>query len=293
VVACLMLFRVPLCIAVAASLVLPALAHASHVVQPTSVRESTIVPAGGARTLTLECPGSSVAVNGAITRQGGGVDLRRSAPGREAGDWRFRLAAAEGVGPRARAVLRCVGIQLPDGVAGAGLQVNTQRRTNIELDPGESKPVRIGCGRAWTATGYGLFRGADGDVRLAAVVPTAHGWIFRLENIGSEEAVAGVAARCLRTAVRADRGGTLRFRAARREFDDVSVSGGRVSFVHSCRRGEFSLATGSAVDPLDGIALIRSHPTTSLAGRWTFGQSSAGDRVTTHLVCLRRGSHFG
>jgi hypothetical protein len=288
-----MLFRVPVCIAAFASLFLPALAHADHVVKPVSVRESIIVPEGGARTLTLECPGTSVAVNGAVSRQGSGVDLRSSTPSREAGDWRFRFAATTGVGPRARAVLRCVGLSLPDGVSGTRLRISTQRRTGVELDPGESKAVRLGCGRAWSGTGYGLDRGASGDVRLAAAVPTAHGWIFRLENIGSEGAVGGVSARCLRTVVEADSGGTLRFRAARRVFLATSESGGRERFVHSCRRSEFSLATGSSVSPADDIALIRSHPTTSIGGRWTFGDANAGEHVLMQLVCLSRRSHFG
>jgi hypothetical protein len=287
---------VVLCSAAVGALALPAMAHATHVAQPISVGARTVVPAGGTTTLALSCPGSSVALNAAVTRHGDGVRLRRSIPGREVGDWRFRLAASPGAAARGvRAVLRCVGIRVPDGMSGTRLEVSTQRRTAIAIDPGSSRSVRLGCGRAWSGSGYGLDRGTRGDVRLAAAVPTAHGWIFRLENIGSAEASAGVSARCLRTVVRGSRGGDseqLRFGLARREFDDMSVSGGRVSFLHRCDRDEFSVATGSSVDPLDPIALVRSHPMRSLAGRWTFARTSAGDQVTTHLVCLSRRSHF-
>jgi len=78
----------------------------------------------------------------------------------------------------------------------------------------------------------------------------------------------------------------------RRDFADVVVQGGRTSFIHSCRRGQASVATGSEVDPMDAIALVRSGATGARRASWTFARARAGDDVTTHLVCLRLGSRF-
>jgi hypothetical protein len=173
--------------------------------------------------------------------------------------------------------------------------VRTRRRTGIVIAPGGSEAVRLGCGIGYAATGYGLSRGRSGDVRVASAVPGARTWSFRLENTGAAPATAGVSARCLKRDVQARRGGTpveLRFRVVRREFADSAGRRGRAAFSHSCARGQFSVATGSEVDPLDPIALLQSHATGDRAGRWVFARASDGDAVTTHLVCLGRGSRF-
>jgi hypothetical protein len=104
-----------------------------------------------------------------------------------------------------------------------------------------------------------------------------------------------VSARCLKRVVRARRDGEavqLRFRVVRRAFEDP-VGGGRATFIHRCRRGQYSLAAGSEVDPFDAIALVTSGALGRRHASWTFARASAGDVVTTHMACLRRDSRFG
>jgi hypothetical protein len=278
-----------------ALLAFPASGHAASTVVPSSTSADTVVPAGGTRTVSLSCPSPSVALNAAVTRLGSAATLRRSSPGTGPGNWSFKFAAGQGARRAAEAELRCVRLALPEGTTGAGLEVRTRSDTGIRIAPGESEAVAVDCGNGYVATGYGLSRGTRGDVRVAAAVPSSAGWSFELENIGSRRATAGVSARCLRREVRARRGGArveLRFRVIRRRFDDIVVSGGRVGFVHACRSGQFSVATGSEVDPLDPIALVRSHAARRRGASWTFARTSPGDDVTNHLVCLGRGSRF-
>jgi hypothetical protein len=154
----------------------------------------------------------------------------------------------------------------------------------------------VGCGPAWTATGYGLAAGSNGDVKLAAVVPTAHGWRFKLENTGSGDVHAAVFARCVQSRVpgrRRDGGSaSLRFRSSRPAQGNILLGDGTRSLSHECGKGRFSVATGSSVDPADSIELGLSTPVGARGGRWTFANASTGDTVATHLVCLGRGSRF-
>lgn len=289
-----MLLRLTLFSLVTALLALPAVGHAAGTVVPSSTSVATVVPPGGTRTVTLSCAAPAVALSAAVTRLGPAATLRRSMPGDGAGNWSFTFAARRGAGRVAEAELRCVRLALPAGISGARLDVRTRGESRIAIPPGETQPVSIPCGRGYVATGHGLTRGTRGDVRIAAAVPTSTGWRFKLENAGKRAANAGVSARCLKRVVGARRGGEsseLRFAIARREFSDVALSGW-ASFSHRCRRGEFSVATGSEIDALDAIALVRSHAAGGRAATWTFARAGAGDGVTTHLVCLDRGSRF-
>jgi hypothetical protein len=272
----------------------PASAHAAGVVTPSSVTAVTVVPAGDTANMSLHCPSPAVALNGAIRQKGAGVTVRRSLPGSDAGGWRFRLAAAPGANARrVSAVLRCVQLTLPIGTSGARIAVRT-RSMPVPIPPGGTASVRLRCGRAWLATGRGLDAGTSDDVRLASVVPSAHGWDFVVENVGSAAVSATVSARCLKRSVAARRGGEpteLRFRVTR-PAGPASVGPGTASFAHSCGPGRFSLATGSIVDALDSIELDASGPIRKGWGRWTFRNASGGDDVRTFLVCLSRGSSF-
>lgn len=273
---------------------LPASAHAA-VVTPTSTSAETVVPAGGTRALTLSCPHPAVALSAAATRLGRSAELLRSAPGRRAGDWRLTFAARRGRGRTVEAELRCVRLNLPEGVSGARLGVQTRSRTRIRVPAGGTRTAEADCDPGYVATGWGIRRGRRGDIRAAAAVPAAGGWSFELENIGSKAASAAVSARCVRRVVRARRNGDnveLRFRVVRRAFEDP-VGGGRTSFFHRCRTGQYSLAAGSEVDPFDPIALVRSSAMGRRHASWTFARASAGDVVTTHMVCLARNSRFG
>ena len=287
-------FRVALSFCTLLALVaLPSSAHAA-VVTPASTSAETVVPAGGTRTVTLSCPEPAVALSAAATRLGRSTELLRSVPGRAAGDWRLTFTAGQGRGRTVEAELRCVRLRLSEGVSGARLGVQTRSRTRIRVPAGESVTAEADCDPGYVATGWGLRRGRRGDIRVAAAVPHAGGWSFELENIGSEAARAAVSARCVKRVVRARRNGNaveLRLRVVRRAFEDP-VGDGRPSFSHFCRRGQYSLAAGSEVDPLDPIALVRSSATARRHASWTFARASAGDVVTTHIVCLARNSRF-
>jgi hypothetical protein len=269
----------------------PADALGASVVRPSSVTGRTVVPDGRSSTMRLHCPPGAVALNAAVTRQGRGVVVQRSVPGTGSGDWGFRVAPG-GAGSRSvSAVLRCVSLRLPDGLTRARLAITTRNRSGMVLAPGGTATLRLGCGRAWTATGYAL-RGGEG-IRPATVEPDAHGWRFTLENTGSTTARAGVSARCLRTKVAATGPGTsaeMTFGVTRPARSNT-LGRGSTTFTHSC--GErFSLATGSIVDPAATVDLAASSPAGPAGGRWTFRNASGGDRVRSFLVCLSRASRF-
>jgi hypothetical protein len=292
--------RFAFCLAILAlSLVaaLPASAQAADVVRPSSVTAGTVVPPGGARTVTLRCPALAVAVNAAVTRKGAGVVVQRSSPGRQAGNWSFRLVDAPGGGGRgAKMVLRCLRLDLAKGLSGARLVVSTSHR-GVSVPAHSSFPVEVGCEPGAVATGYALQGGRRGLMRFASVEPTARGWSFVVENTGGARAGATVHGRCLkrRVAARSDRTGavSLRLGITRRVFRNrVGPGTAAPTLAHRCRAREFSLATGSTVDPLDSIELAGSAPAGPRAGRWTFRGARRGDEVRTSLVCLSRGSRF-
>jgi hypothetical protein len=277
------------CIALLAALaVAPAAADAASVVRPTSV-SGTAVLTLGPHTLRTSCPAPSVALNGAVVRKSPGVTVRRSTPGSGAGDWRIRVFAGNG-GSRVRTVLRCVRLEVPSGISGARLDVKT-RREPVAVPAGGTTAMSLRCGRAWAATGYG-FGDPSGRVRLASVVPSAHGWDFVLENTGPAATSVDVSARCLRQTARAG-SAELRFRISRPSRVHTLGTDSTPTLSHACGRGVFSLATGSIVDPLDSIALATAAPFRNNRARWTFRNASGGDRVRTFLVCLSRSTGFG
>lgn len=288
-------FRLAAQVSVLAALAtVPAGAQAANVVRTTSITASTVVSAGGASTGKLECPSPWVALNGAVTRMGTGITLRRSRPGTEAGDWGFRFVADGSARRRVSTMLRCVRLELPEGVSGTRLAVMTRRRPGVSIPAGGTAAVRLRCGPAWVATGHG-FSERRGTVRLASVVPSEHGWDFVLENTGSTGALADVSARCLRQTVSATSGGgatELRFRVARLFRLNTLGTDRTPTFSHRCGGNQFSLATGSVVDPLATIELAASGPLRAGWGRWNFRQASGGDSVRTFLVCLARGTGF-
>lgn len=271
-------------------------AHAADVVRPSSVSRTTFVPAGGSATLALTCPAGAVALNAAVEQQGPGVRMRRSMPGETANTWRFRLANAAR-GPRqAAAVLRCVRLEVPNGISGVQLAVKTRNESGVRVPAGGTSDVSLRCGPGWAATGYGLEPGADAArIRLAAAIPAARGWDFTVENTGSRLARTGVRVRCLKRDVPGRRGGEatrLRFALARPSFED-SVGPGSDDFAHDCGRRQFAVATGVSLDPADDIRLVRSFPDGGGSGVWAFRQAGAPQTVQSSLVCLGRGSRFG
>jgi hypothetical protein len=268
----------------------PADALAAGTVRTSSVTGRLVV-AARPTTMSLHCPAGAVALNAAVTRQGRGVVVQRSVPGKDSGGWSFRVAPG-GAGSRSvSAVLRCVSLRLPNGLTNARLNITTRSKGGMVLAPGATTTATLDCGRAWTATGYAL-RGAG--IRLADVVPGAHGWRFTLENIGSSTARAAVSARCLRSNVTAttSSGGTSAMSfAVSRPAQSNTLGPNAVTFRHSCG-GRFSLATGSSVDPAASIELAVSSPAGPADGRWTFRHASGGDRVRSYLVCLSGATRF-
>jgi hypothetical protein len=280
----------------AAVLALPADALGANTIRTSSVTSRVVVPTGSPSTIRLDCPASAVALNGAVTRRGAGVAILGSRPGRRAGSWTFR-AAASGTGSRSvSTVLRCVRFRLPAGISSVRLDVRTRNRPGIVIAPGETATARLGCGRAWTATGYALSGGGDA-VRLPQALPLAHGWWYTLENTGSTPARVRVSARCIRTKVTARRagGGTaeLRFGFTRRSFEQAFPAGpSRRASTGSCGGSRFSVAAGIQLDPADPFESITASPTGGDGARWTFRHVGPGDGFRAYMVCLGRGSAF-
>jgi hypothetical protein len=295
VLACLMHFRFAVRFSVLIALLgvaaVPADALAAGAVRTSSVTARAVVPAGGASTIRLRCPSSTVALNGAITRRGSGVVVRRSNPGADPDSWAFRVAASGSGSRSVTAMLRCVRVEIPARLGVTRLHVRTRMHPVLPVPAGGTASVALGCGSAWSGTGYGFAADARNSVRIASVVPTAHGWRFTLENTGGSAARAGVSIRCLRTRVATSRGARLDFRVARRAATRTVGPGPAQTFSRSCGRG-FSLATGSTVDPADPIELALSSPLGRSGGHWTFSQANAGDRVESFLVCLSRATRF-
>jgi hypothetical protein len=277
-------------------LAVPAEALGASTIRTSSVTGRLVVPAGATSKIRLHCPQSAVALNAAVTRRGAGVVVRRSIPGQDVGSWAFRVAASGSGSRSVSAVVRCVRLRVPAGLSAVRLHVKTRSRPGIPVAAGATETVRLGCGAGWSATGYALTGDAGDTVRLAAVVPNAHGWRFTLENTGSAPTRAGVSARCLRTRVAARRqgGGTaeLRFNVTRPSFSTVFPRGGPQIDATGCRVGRFSLAAGGSVDPASTIELLIASPLRERGARWRFGQPREGDRFTGRVVCLSRTSRF-
>jgi hypothetical protein len=280
-----------------ALLAVPAEAFGASTIRTSSVTGRLVVPGGHPSSIRLHCPAEAVALNGAVTRQGSGVVVQRSVPGRDAGGWAFRVAASGSGSRSVSAVLRCVRLELPAGLMGARLDVRTRHQSSIDIAPGATTTTRLGCGRAWTGTGYALDSGRRADVRLTQVVPFPHGWRFTLENTGSATAHAGVSARCVRSTVTARRAGggsaQLTFGVARPSFAATfAASEGRRTAFRNCGTSRFSLATGVSVDPADSIEFLTGAPTRRRGNRLIFRNVTNGDGFRGFLACLRTGSAF-
>lgn len=279
-----------------AVLAVPADALGAATVRTSSVTGRMVVPGGSPSTLSLRCPAGAVALNAAIAQQGRGVVVRRSIPGAGSGDWSFRVAAGGSGARSVSAVLRCVSLRLPEGFTRAHVRVKTQRKADLLIAPGATGTTAVACGSRWTATGYALSGGRRGDVRLAEVVPSAHGWRFTLENTGPSRARAEVAVRCLRSKAIATNpgGGTseLRFNVTRPSFSTTFPRGGPQIEASGCRVGRFNLAAGGALDPASTIELLIASPLRERGARWKFARRQEGDRFTGHTVCLSRRSRF-
>jgi hypothetical protein len=267
------------CAAVAPALVAPA--AAAQVVTPVSVSRSSTVPANGSRSLTLRCPGASVALNGAPTSLVGASSIPATGPRA----WTFRFTA--GAAPRTvGAVLRCVRLALPAGVRGVGLVVATRWSPTLTVAPASTRRIELRCGSGQAPTGWGLERleGAPAEaLAVSAAVPTANGFAFRLENRGAVDAGALVLIRCLTRAQQTRDSRTHRFSTRIASFE-----GGTENW---CRPSEYSVAAGASVDPVGDAVLHSAYASRARGGRWAFGGSSDAPPATS-LVCLSRTTRF-
>ena len=280
VVACRMPLRLAASISVVAALIaLPAAADAANVVRPSSVGRTDTLTAG---THTLHAP-VPVTVGGAERGRDpeepgshrAPLDSRQRAPATGASGSRSRTPAS-----RVRSVLRCVRLEVPAGMSGARLEVKTRRQPGVAIPAGGATEVAVRCGSAWVATGYGLDAGASGNVRLASVVPVAHGWNFVLENVGlqaHDRPRAALAA----SGGRRERGRLRRSCASTSHGRRGGTSSGRTAAPRSrtpaARAGSAS-PPGSIVDPRDCDRARRRAGRAAAAGdRWTFRNASGGD----------------
>ena len=281
-----MLTRILLAAALAA---FPAAAEASDVIQPSTVSRSATIAGGATRTLALSCRAPAIALNATASGLPAGAELRRSSPSTGVLGWSLELAAAETAArQRLGASIRCLRLELPTGVRDVSLGAATRRTPAVLVPAGATRRTSVRCERGYIPTGYGIDRGGA-QLRLAGAFASARGWSFRLANPGGAAAEASVVIRCLRAKVEGLRSGapvSLRVETRRASFTDNAAAGR--SLRHSCRTGEFSVATGFSLAA--GVELESAQPTGTRGGLWRFRGS--GGRVETQLLCLARDSTF-
>lgn len=281
-------------VGLAALAALPAAAAARATVVPSSTDRSVTVPPRGARSLTLTCPRTAVALHAAAVRLPGGVRVADSVPGKDARRWTIRFASVARGARKARATLRCVRLRLPSGVSGVTVGVSTGSRPHVRVAARSSEEVTLRCPPGYVPTGQGVGAGTRG-VSLTAAVPDDRGWVFRIDNRGESAAHASARIRCLERVVSGRRAGkrtALAFGLKRVAFQVPIAGGGRSSFKGSCARGRFSVATGFQVGGPGRTTLLRSFPFGARNASWTFANRGVAGTATGYLTCLSRSSRF-
>lgn len=260
--------------AAVAAAAFPAAANA-RLIQTISVTGST----DGA-SLKLKCPARAVALNAAATGARGADD---SVPSPFARGWTLRFDEGGGSG-----VLRCVRFDLPDGVKGVTLAVETNIEPVSEVAAGAIQTVALKCSHGMVPTGWGLERtGADNHLSVVAAQPGRHGWTFTFENNGSTGAAGTIYTRCLERKQHAETGQLHTFSTRIARSTVKGASGTR-----SCRVGEFSLSTGLSLPAAGDILLTGTGPVGARSGQWHFAQASGAPPVKTSLICLSTGTTF-
>jgi hypothetical protein len=263
--------------ATAAALVAAAVpaAAGAKLVQPISVTGST-----DSGSLKLKCPARAVALNAAPTSAGGAED---SLPAPFARTWTLRFGDRGGSG-----VLRCVRLDLPTGVKGVTLAVETKIEPVSEVAPGAIQTVPVACSHGNVPTGWGLDRsGAGNELSIVRAVPGAQGWTFTLENNGSSGAAGVIYTRCLERKQHADTGQLHSFRT---RIAKSRVKG--ASATRSCRASEFSVATGVSLSASADILLTGTGPIGTRGGQWHFARASGAPPAKTSLICLSTTTRF-
>jgi hypothetical protein len=269
-------------------LALPAGANAAPTVVASSVNGSVTVPAGGARSLKLRCPATSVALHAAVTRLPSGVRIAGSTTGdAQARRWTFRFASAARARRAVSATVRCVRLDLPAGVTGVVVRVGNLSRPGLRVKAGATKKLTLRCQPGYTPTGYGVGVSTRA-VELAAVVPGKRGWSFRFANRGDSAAEVTARIRCLQRVAAGSKDGAgvrLTFKVTR-----SFASRRGPSFSSGCARERFSVATGFWAGGDDALSLRTTFPRGESNARWLFEGGTR--RVRGYLVCLSPDSHF-
>lgn len=272
----------------------PAGAGAKATVLPSTVGGATNVPAGGARSLTLTCPGTAVALHAAPVRLPSGVRVTNSGPSDDVRRWTLRFGSVARASRRVSATLRCVRLDLPNGVTDVTVRVSTDNRPSVRVAAGSTVNLSLRCPSGYIPTGQGVGVSTRA-VKLVAAVPNGRGWAFRVENNGGSMARANASIRCLQRVASGRRGGArtrLAFGVKRMAYNGQVRSGKSRSISGTCARGRFSVSTGLSLDPGDDISLLRSYPFDSRDAKWFFSHRGAPEPVTSYLLCLSRSSRF-
>jgi hypothetical protein len=266
-----------------AAAALPAAASAG-LIQPISVSASTNVPAGQTRALFLKCPARAVALNAAATSA---LDATNSVPRPTARGWTLTFTAGNS-SRTASGILRCVRFQMPPGVSGAFLAVETKIEPVFELPPAGTQRLVLRCSHGFVPTGWGLDRtGDDNSLSITAAVPTKHAWRVLVENTGDANAAGTLYTRCLEQKQHAETGQRHSFAT---RVASSNASGG--SATRSCRSSEYSVATGFSLPVSDDIFITGTGPIGAHDGEWHFAKASGAGAVKTSLVCLKTTTRF-
>jgi hypothetical protein len=273
---------------------LPAGAGAQETVVASSVSGARAVPAGKARSLTLTCPNTAVALHAAPVRIPSGVRVVNSAPGDNVRRWTLRFASVARKRRRVTAGLRCVRLALPSAVRGVIVRVNTISLPNLRVRAGATRQRALRCPRGYVPTGQGV-GASTRAISLSAAIPNRRGWAFRIRNRGNSAARASIRIRCLQRLVSGRRNGakeTLAFRVRRVGYNFPVRSGRNRSADGRCAPSRFSLGTGVSIDRSDNISLLRSFPSGSRKGWWFFRNPGPPEPVRAYLLCLSQRSRF-
>ena len=242
---------------------------------PSSVAGSPSFPRAARAPLTLRCPGSAVALNGAVTEAGHRGDRAALHPRHGAGNWRFRLAAAAGARAAgcdgaALRTARSSGRGLGRAPRGEHPQADRRRGTRRGLDGAGSAADRPGSPPDMASTAVRAttwFSPRSCPARTAGTSPREHR--PSPATAARQRTLPEAAWRPRRRRLR-----ELTFGVTRPVFSNFAAGAGRRRPSRTAAaRAEFSLATGaSSTRPSDGRA--RRHPPGRVA-RAAVGRSGA------------------
>jgi hypothetical protein len=240
----------------------------------------------GATTFVLSCPKGHAALNGGTYPTASDVVTSYSGPVKGLlRRWRFGFDAE---GPATvRASVRCRRIRFPKRVH-ARFQVQSLARNEITVNSGATRRVRLRCEKGLVPTGWGQSQtpgGASepGAIDLYSVIPSRRGFRVGLRSQSTEDAQINLYLRCWRRKLR---GQLARVRV--REFRNKVPANGRTRIRHTCRRGEFSLATGWSFASRSGLAVSATRAAGARRARWLFDNGGGRAKARTSILCLAR-----